>query len=461
MADMTVTRPRVFLSSTIKDMADLREALKFWLEEMGYEVQLSEHNDFQRSPDSGTFEACFESIRQSDYYILLIGMRPGSWYHEQDRITVTQQEYRTAYESWRHTGKPKLVSFVRHDVVTALRERQKGGATQDTPSLLDDAELTAEFIREVRRENETAEAVAGAAPYPSANWLTDFATFRQLTDGLRSALQMAGPLPKVALLENIRWELERNLRMTMINHDTKPFYHHFLLADLHRDVTLKLEDSTGEIELEHAHVKHLVMYLVAGPPAPSVFIRSALDHTILSGALLDYDTARDRFITSPLLEALYQLREELDIYTTRFKSVEDDRKQVLMLWARISHGDEGGPFPVLSLASLLALDNTLQNISRVILGLLRHLYGHADEVAVQYRPLTPFAGQEAEIQGQRVSSEQLQQWLEKDSLLLKVGSTDQTQDEKRRKEELMTTMKELLGEDKMTELLEEILERES
>ncbi len=61
-----ITRPRVFVSSTIRDLEDLRDALKFWLEEMGFEVQMSEHNDFERRPEVTTFEACFEAIWESD-----------------------------------------------------------------------------------------------------------------------------------------------------------------------------------------------------------------------------------------------------------------------------------------------------------------------------------------------------------------------------------------------------------
>ena len=67
MAEHAISRPRVFVSSTIVEFGDLRDALKYWLEEMGFEVQLSEHNDFDRKPEEGTFEACFSNIRDCDY----------------------------------------------------------------------------------------------------------------------------------------------------------------------------------------------------------------------------------------------------------------------------------------------------------------------------------------------------------------------------------------------------------
>ena len=67
MAKHVIAKPRLFISSTIAEFVDLREALKYWLEEMGFEVQLSEHNDFDRKPEEGTFEACFSNIRDCDY----------------------------------------------------------------------------------------------------------------------------------------------------------------------------------------------------------------------------------------------------------------------------------------------------------------------------------------------------------------------------------------------------------
>ena len=39
-------KPKIFISSTIYDFQDLRSALKYWLDENGFETQLSEYNDF-------------------------------------------------------------------------------------------------------------------------------------------------------------------------------------------------------------------------------------------------------------------------------------------------------------------------------------------------------------------------------------------------------------------------------
>lgn len=147
-------RPRVFVSSTIKDFRDLRSALKFWLESMGCTVLMSEFNDFDRRPDQGTFESCFSAIETCHYYILLVGCRKGSEY--KDGVSVTQQEYRIA-ASLAQEGQIKPVIFVRAEVETAVAERKaiRGSsadsisAGQSSSKILENQDAIELFIEEI------------------------------------------------------------------------------------------------------------------------------------------------------------------------------------------------------------------------------------------------------------------------------------------------------------------------
>ena len=107
------TKPAIFVSSTISDFGDIRGALRYWLRESGYDVWLSDYNDMEKSPSLNAFDACFDSIRKADFYILLIGKRKGSLYDRKARVSVTQQEYRVAYESFSTQGNPVILLFVR------------------------------------------------------------------------------------------------------------------------------------------------------------------------------------------------------------------------------------------------------------------------------------------------------------------------------------------------------------
>jgi hypothetical protein len=202
---VTSRRPVAFLSSTIYDLRDLRGAVRFWLEESGVEVWMSEFNDMVKPAGANAFEACFESIRQADFYILLIGDKKGSAYAA-DGTSVTQQEYREAYAAFLAQGRPIPIMFVRAEVrdrVDAWVRAARGGHPPFA-----DATFIASFIEEIEQRQATAGALAGLEPYPLGNWLGRFNDFREISDGLRVALNLRVDVPLQRVLAAIRLDLE-------------------------------------------------------------------------------------------------------------------------------------------------------------------------------------------------------------------------------------------------------------
>lgn len=63
--------------------------MKYWLDEMGFTTQLLKYNDFN--------DACIDTVRQCDYFVLLIGSRRGGMYPGEN-ISITRKEYRTVYQ---------------------------------------------------------------------------------------------------------------------------------------------------------------------------------------------------------------------------------------------------------------------------------------------------------------------------------------------------------------------------
>lgn len=455
----TVTRPRAFVSSTIGDFRDLRDGLKFWLEEMGYEVQMSEHTDFKHRPESGAFEACFDAIRDSKYYVLLIGDNRGSWYSEKDRITVTQQEYRTAYDSFLKTGVPIPIVLARQRVIEALSERRAAGVSSEAGSTLEDPEFTTCLLQEVRREEETEKAKKGEGPYPKANWITPFASFRELTDALRVGLRLRGPLPRVAQEETLRHEFTRNLSMLMYKHNGKPFYRHFYLDSVRQEVELPSRDFDGIVPLTFQQIKRTHMYTSVGIPIPEVLVRTALNEAISSGSFLIYDTGTDSYRPSALLEALYRLREELDVYAARYETVGELRASIWPLWEAVRVAKADGQLSVLTLISLFGLHDSQKNVGRLLFAILRFLNGHDDTIDVQFRPLSPIPGEDERIESERVSQDDIKAWLEEDSPYLALGSRDLTEEQETEIEAGWAAVREGLGEDRYRDFREQLVAR--
>lgn len=111
----SMNKPKIFVSSTVHEFRDLRSSLKFWLGEFGYQVQLSEFNDFEKNLDNNSYKACLDSIEKVQYFILFIGSRVGGFYSKKDKISITQKEYLKAYQCAKDNGL-RLIIFVRQNL---------------------------------------------------------------------------------------------------------------------------------------------------------------------------------------------------------------------------------------------------------------------------------------------------------------------------------------------------------
>ncbi|MGA2219606.1 MAG: DUF4062 domain-containing protein, partial [Terracidiphilus sp.] len=219
--------PTFFLSSTIYDFRDLRSAVKFYLEELGCRVLASEFNDFLKPLDRHSYEACLKAIEQTDYFVLFIGARVGGWFNPEKRISITQEEYRHAYELQKK-GKLKIITFVRAEVWQAREERKELAAylaslgyndcermkIKDYPSkFAEDAEFISTFINEVGRNRETASALKSAGALPPGNWIHVFSGFGEVISTLQAQTFSGIPVEEAALRRLLQSEVMEILRL--------------------------------------------------------------------------------------------------------------------------------------------------------------------------------------------------------------------------------------------------------
>jgi hypothetical protein len=215
---MNVSQPKIFISSTIYDFRDLRSALKYWLEQMGYEVLLSEFNDFTKPLDQNSYNACLKTVANSDYYILFIGSRVGGFYNKSDKVSITRMEYRAAYKSLKSNG-TKVVIFVREDLWAVKQDRK---ALEDflkneyvkqkelsaieiqkisnySSDIVNDAEAIFDFIDEVSRAEEMKKAVEVNGELPIGNWIHKYSSFQDVIDVLNGDIGITDRLSSIAL----------------------------------------------------------------------------------------------------------------------------------------------------------------------------------------------------------------------------------------------------------------------
>ncbi|NML06797.1 DUF4062 domain-containing protein [Sphingomonas sp. G-3-2-10] len=415
-------RPTFFLSSTIYDFRDLRSAIKFSLEARGCRVLASEFNDFGGSLDQHSYEACLTNIEQADYFVLLIGARVGGWYDKPSRISITQQEYRTAYELHRQ-GKLRLVTFVRSEVwqlkedrkelaafliENAIAEQERQAIASAPSKFANDAEFLGGFIAEVGRNLETGRAVSTGSAKPTGNWIYQFRDFRDIHDVLQP-LAFTGLTSEDAAY---RIALQNELLHVMgqlLEKDTSGVFDH--RAPLRKGlaahpITVEVRDRGWlTVDLEAWGKFATIFYAALGTRFETVVIDDALTSTIF----LDYDAEKGSYVQSAAYEALSKLWSEIrqfnDVGTLQNLSILSETTP-RALGRKTGRHD----LPADKVALLYSYAQRWINIISLCEALILHLEGRPF-VMPELMPFSPIAGYEQTILAGRVSAADLRQAL--------------------------------------------------
>lgn len=94
-------RPIAFISSTVKDLTDVREHLKERLTDAGFDVRMSEDDGFPVEPGATSHDACLEVVRTADLIVLLVDRRYGGLYPGHNK-SITWREWDEAIEAGLH-----------------------------------------------------------------------------------------------------------------------------------------------------------------------------------------------------------------------------------------------------------------------------------------------------------------------------------------------------------------------
>src|SRR5665648_960339 len=90
--------PRVFVSSTCYDLRYIRENLKFFIKNMGFEAILSEDSDVFYDPQKHVEDSCLDEVTNCQMLVLIIGGRYGSKYKSEPE-SITNHEYKMAIKN--------------------------------------------------------------------------------------------------------------------------------------------------------------------------------------------------------------------------------------------------------------------------------------------------------------------------------------------------------------------------
>ena len=103
--------PRIFVSSTYYDLKHVREIIREFIKDLGYEPVLSEFSDIFYQPGDTVQNSCLREISSCDIFVLIVGKRYGSFFPG-DTLSITHREYIEA----QHQSIP-IYSFIDLDVL--------------------------------------------------------------------------------------------------------------------------------------------------------------------------------------------------------------------------------------------------------------------------------------------------------------------------------------------------------
>jgi hypothetical protein len=427
---MSLSKPKVFVSSTIYDFRDLRSALKLWLEEYGYEVLLSEFNDFPQLPDQNLYESCLKAIGQSDYFLLFIGSRVGTWYNQDQQLSVTRMEYRHAYEQFKQ-GKLKILVFVRKEIwdihqdrkelkrfleneaslQTELSLEDKTKIVNHPSNFLNDANFIMDFLHEVTRSEEMNEASKRALELPSGNWIYQFTSFHDIIDAARTVLNLSGDLRQKALCSNLKHEIKSILAELLQPDDNgvQP------VTSWSKFARKRFQGNWNDkSSYKGDYLIWLGMFLLTDGNVGKRMKVTALREAISSGEFLDFDKTTGMHTVGPLQGALI----ELDAHIEQLRNIDNSHvlnTAIMLLSNDDIKNNRGKEFvmPNEKLVMAFAIHDLIENVMILCHAIYFALEGNESHLGnVKLNPSSPIKDESEKIRRERVSFDNVHNWLE-------------------------------------------------
>jgi|GEM_PF-1737770 len=373
----------VFISSTVEEFRDLRSALAYTLRAQGYNVCQSEAADFDVQGDRSAFDECFENIRNSDYYILLIGSRRGSLF--EDDISITRKEYRVAGEAFLTNGKPRMFLYLRESSELAL-----GGSRQDwIDAGIDDPNHLASFICEVQSPEIES----------TPNYLTRFRSFEDIMSSLSIRMNLGRNLLEKLVRHSLLSELLSNLALMVERGRNTVSPRHRYMAKVRENIVLTAKDIYRSIDIKDEYAIALGISLIGrvkGDDLQTRCIESALDR----GVFLTFDPQTSTLQESRLHQALQQTLEDIRLLRQidGAHGVQDWDTKMVNEIGSYRHGQVPIlEIPGIELACAFAHYDRTENVFGGHLALCQVLLGLFGEIPLyQRQPITPF-GEEEEL----------------------------------------------------------------
>lgn len=378
--------PSVFISSTVKEFFDLRSAIAYTLREQGFTVLLSEDKEFPIRGDRPAPEECFTNVRESDYYILIVGSTRGSLH---DGISITRQEYRVARDAFLAKRQPILFLFLREGAQRA--------------AAIDEADHLKSFIHEIEHpENKN-----------SPSFLTRFRDFENVMNSLaNSPMNLGRNLSETLIRHSLLSELTSNLALMSERQGTTAFPTHRHMARA-RDQIQFPENLDALITISEDEARSLGYSITVKAMAENLKTR-AIEDAFNNGLFLKFNPADGALQELPAHQALRETLDGIQALKNRGTStgpIKWDENIAIAISQRNQTRPNSLELSSADLALAFVYHNRLENLFRTHLALCQLLLGLTKEKELppfDRLPISPLGNEmEKQIHAERVSGAEI------------------------------------------------------
>jgi hypothetical protein len=420
-------KPTIYISSTIYDFADLRSSLKYVLEELGYFVLLSEHNDFRKPLDTSSYESCLAALKEADYFLLLIGQRVGGFFDANQKISITRMEYREAYKLSQN-GQLKLLTFVRKSLWDIREDRkalnqafeEMNAASKElsaesrmkllnhSSTFVNDAEVTFEFLKEVSKVDEMKAAIKGVGVFPTGNWVHPFSDFEDVMAALNTELNIKNPLRRAILISNLKNELTVNLAALLTKTPDTILPTAYLAMAARRRMT----GDRGEVsDISGKHLVGLAMYLICAAPTSNL-TSQFLDVALTSGEFLSFVKESHSYEPSLLQNRMLELKKNLDRLQFIAEAFGERRSRLADELFGIPSDESLTSIENEKLSIAFVFQDCELNIVNLLSAILKHLDGDTNALQnVELNSTSPFPETAKQLEQERPHKADVRAWL--------------------------------------------------
>ena len=385
--------PTIFISSTVKEFADIRSALAHNLRALGFFVYLSESNEFEISGDRSAMDECFTNIRKSDVFILIVGKTKGTPFI--DDISVTRQEFRVAREASLNQSRPRLLLYLRNEAEATLDSNTVDGAH------------LASFINEIQEPQNPQ----------TPNFLHRFNDSDDLMKSLETNLNLGRNLAEQMFRHVLLNELLENLSSILERKDKLVITHNSYFSNTRDQIQLTTSDignADKYINITREHAKSII-YLLTGK-AGTTLKTNVIEDAIEQGLLLSFNSATGQLTESPLHNAMKLALKDIQAIQVT-DSHPNDNKWDINILAAISMGIKRNALKIqvraIDLVYLLHYYDCIENVFQGHLAICQVLLGVCD-ILPQYqrRPSTPLGeNMENQINNETITASEVSQLI--------------------------------------------------